>query len=200
MAKMTKAQATLEGKAAGETTFDGLVARGEFTVDAATEPTREEAVLRASVYTSLAGIRNDTFFDAFVGAFRARWCAAHGQLPSVQAARRVEWLRRTIDSNLRSAKDTLDKFAADFAENPLYAFEWGGAAVEAAARRDVALIMQRTLDGVDMKPEYAGYDNAIKYATEQALRGARSPHHSTSMLSNYANECKVAAWAEYAVR
>ena len=100
-----------------------------------------------------------------------------------------DFIIRSIESDLSSAKKVLEKFAADIAVQPLYAFSWGDKAVTAAAKvqvlGDVLAVLK---SGVDV-------EKVRKHATEQALQAAKWPARSTSVMSNLAEQEKGAVWA-----
>jgi hypothetical protein len=137
-----------------------------------------------------------TYVAAFVNAARLRYNGRRNELPDVKAEQRRQSIDWTIEGLLRCAKDDLATFSARFAENPLYAFEWASGAIEAAAKQHVALALKAIVE----RPgdEFGGHENAVKYAVREALRGAKWPSHSTSAVSNLANEAKTAAFADFA--
>lgn len=137
--------------------------------------------------------RSEVFRDAFVSAFMQEWHKAHEALPEVQAANRLRMFTWKLDSLTSGADKTLAQFAERLVRNPLDAFQWSDGAIEAAARKDVALYLKNVLE----HPE-GGLDAAIAKATEMALRGARYPSHSTSAISNLCEQAKTAAFADMA--
>ncbi len=161
---------------------------------------RAEAGLQASVWMSLTNMQNcSDFFDGFVGAFSDAVMRAHSELPDVKRAAAERSMRRRIQNALESAAHELAHFAERLSQNPLYAFEWSDDAFKAAAEQDVALTLQKFLDGgEDVAPAFVGYEPAIAYARRMALQGARSPKHSTSQPSNLCEQYKTAAFATYA--
>lgn len=133
------------------------------------------------------------FVDAFVRAANQRFLGRAHELPEVKARLRHQALVWALESMLRGAKDDVDKFAARFAEDPCYAFEWADAAMEAAAKQWVATRLQTVL-------EANGVDAVFEEARREALRGARYPSRSTSQPSNLMAQYKAAAYAEFAGR
>ena len=99
----------------------------------------------------------------------------------------VEGLRRSIAYADQAVTEWRTKL---FDNNPASAFEWAREAMEAAAKAEVlGKVLQLTLD--------LGPVKALRYATEEALRGARWPTRSTSGPANIMGEARTSAWAEF---
>ena len=98
----------------------------------------------------------------------------------------VECLDRTV----RFQDEKVATWRKKFDSDPAYAFECASQVAEAAAKAQVyRLIIALTLE--------AGPFKALDRATEEALRGARWPSHSTSPMANLMHEAQTAAWAEF---
>jgi hypothetical protein len=153
----------------------------------------EWAVTQAGFRSTETG-NAPSYIDAFLNAAILRYNGRRAELPEVKAEMRRKAVEWKLESLLSGADDDLQKWAVSFAENPQYAFEWADRAIQAAARKDVALRLKSIIEA----PEHGGHEAALKYAVDQALRGARWPSHSTSGVSNLAKEAVTAAYADFA--
>lgn len=203
MQKLNKLQSLELGNTDGQRDFETLALRGDLLTiitsgdDAAI---RQESGLRASASAASAGIsqKNVTYFDAYVRAFSQGVRTAHGKLPEVVAARRLQYLRWKLDGVLDGWDETLAKFKKGLDENALYALQWSDRIVKAAASRDVALRLQSVLEHATERGDNDPVRTVQLYALEQTVRGARSGAHSTSASSNLCEEATTAAYAEFA--
>lgn len=104
----------------------------------------------------------------------------------------TEKVLKSIDAVLSRAATILAEFSRRLLENPAYAFEYGDAAVRAAATREVFLRAKRVL--AEGKPEdVEGYPAFLR---QRLVREAQSTSRSTSDLSNQVERAKVAALAD----
>ena len=113
----------------------------------------------------------------------AAWDAASGTVVLIRA----------IDYCLELAGEKLAKFAEDFRENPAYAFDWGDAAVEAAARKKVYSHARRMLSRSD---EPVSPQDLLAAYRRDMLTAAQYPTRSTSPMSNALKQAELAAIAE----
>jgi hypothetical protein len=134
-----------------------------------------------------------TFVEEFTRAFGYAMRRAYQDLPDVKAAAQLRWFEHRLEMADKDADAVLEKFKTSLADDPCYAFEWAGSAIEAAAKKHVVARLRAVL-----RHEAGGLTAAREFALENALRGARSQSHSTSGVSNLANEAKTAAYAEFA--
>lgn len=141
---------------------------------------------------------NEAMLEMYRAKVRQLVLARRNEIPEVHVENRRGSIERQLEWILSSAEADLAKFAASFAENPFYAFEWAQSAIEAAARKDVATRLKMMIDGGKEKDSYDGWEAAVAFAYDQALRGARWPNHSTSAVSNVAKEALTAAYADFA--
>jgi len=111
--------------------------------------------------------------------------------PSIVAERQDRGFRFMVDRMVADAQEELAKFNKRYAENPLYAFEWGTDAVQAAANQDVALRVKAALDAGHTREE------VIKDARQQ-LGYALRLSGSTSPMSNLAEQAKAIAYGKIA--
>lgn len=162
------------------------------------ENARKIAQAQASNASAEAKIRSSVWHDAFVAAFMAVYTERRNALPEVKAANRVRRIGWLIEDLRSGAEEKLANFKRDLSVNPRFAFEGADGAIDAAARLDVAAHLQGIFDAAD-KPK-GGPEAAVAYATDQALRGARYGHHSTSACSNATAMAMTAAFAEFASR
>lgn len=192
MAFATKREAEVAGREAGRNQAEAIM--NETYMRAETALTvAAQAVDYANMNAANNRIRSAAYHDAFQLAFKAVYRERYEQLPEVKAERRARSVQHRLEYLNQCAETDLAKFRKRFAESPLYAFEWGDDAVRASARQDVA----KRLMGVFNHETHGGVDAVIKFALHQALRGAQSPQHSTSALTNLASEAVTAAYAEF---
>jgi len=195
---MTKNEAIEAGKEAGTKQAEAMVnaewLRAKVPAGASGIAVRDVAVAEAGPYASMASaerkVRSTPFFDAYAKAFAAIVVARWNELPEVKVEQRVRSFEWRVESALTSAQADLDKFSKNFSEDPAYAFEWADSAMKAAASRKVALHLQA------IAKEH-GLDEALNFAHQQALRGARYPSHSTSATTNEMAAYVTAAYAEF---
>ena len=95
---------------------------------------------------------------------------------------------QSIDWVIKSNQQKLDKFKTSFAADPAYAFEW--APVEEA-------VTVRVLTHLRKVAVYKGWKRAVEVAHDNALSGARWGSRSTSVMSNYVEQAKTAAYAKF---
>lgn len=102
-------------------------------------------------------------------------------------------LERRINSEIKSAKEKIEKFKAELSErSPAYAFSWADSAMRAAAALDVWFQLKNNIgEGSNIR--------LIRDIAEQnVLQAARYPQKSTSDCSNLIEQYKLSAWAEVA--
>ena len=99
----------------------------------------------------------------------------------------------SLDLTIKNAQYRLDKFQANFAKNPLYAFQWGDDAVCAAATMAVAKEVQAWLQLADRDVTVEQVEAEL---TKSIMRAARFPTSSTSALTNQADQATNAARAQ----
>lgn len=194
---MTKTEARTKGTEQGQGFANGLTQESlVLDQDAIREGIRQAA---NSAAVSQAGFRSvdselaKVYIAAFCQAAYTQAWARRDQVPEIVAARRIRSIAYSIEQLITGGEDELADFAKRLAENPLYAFESSDRAITAAARRDVGLRLKQVFDH-----ETGGPEAAVAYAIEQAVQGARWPSHSTSAMSNFCAECKVAAYGDFA--
>lgn len=108
-----------------------------------------------------------------------------------------EQVAKRFENKIELAQHTLDKFKATFSEDPSYAFEWSDSAFTAAAEVNVFGSVVRSLKHIPAPGEPEVTIETIRaHATEQALRRAHYPSHSTSVPSNHMYQSVTSAWAE----
>jgi hypothetical protein len=112
----------------------------------------------------------------------------------------VEMLTRLFEQGLEKEKEDLTKWAAKLDHNPLYAMEWGDAAVNTAARIDVyerALSIMRWVQTFDEKDvtNRMRIERLHKDATSAVLRITSIPR-STSVMSNLSETYVISEWAK----
>lgn len=140
---------------------------------------RERKIRGTSVHTDAC--------EAVMREWRTRYYAQ----PSVQAEMLREGMSRKMDRMYDGATETLEKWTARLKANPLDAFEWGDRAIRAAAELQAVAVLRQVFVA-------QGAPAAKQYAMDEAVRGARNPQHSTSVLSNEAKTMLVAVYAEFA--
>lgn len=102
-------------------------------------------------------------------------------------------LERRINSEIKSAQATIEKFKADMAKNgAAYAFSWGDGAMRAAAALSVWYQIQNNIG------EGSNLRLLRDIAEQNVLQAARYPQKSTSDCSNLIEQYGLSAWAEVA--
>ena len=102
-------------------------------------------------------------------------------------------LERRINSEIKSAKEKIEKFKAELSErSPAYAFSWADGVIRAAATLDVWTQVKLNID------EGASIRLLRDIAEQNVLHAARYPQKSTSDCSNLIEQYKLSAWAEVA--
>lgn len=114
------------------------------------------------------------------------------QAHTVTAEKQREGLLFLLRSQIESYRKRLTLFGEAIAKDAQSALEWSQDDFRDAARLSVALIVVKHLEA-DMP-----LADILSVATREAMRGALYPQHSTSAPSNYAIQCKTAAWAHHA--
>lgn len=99
-------------------------------------------------------------------------------------------ITKNLEMRIAEAQGTLDKFTADFAKNPAYAFQWSDAAFRAAARLEIT---KRVLVWLQ---EGADLPQVIQELNRQVRFNCRNPSHSTSTTHNLIEQCKLAELAD----
>ena len=95
-----------------------------------------------------------------------------------------QWLAEYSKSLHRAAKNSLDKFSKNLSENPRYAFEWSGAAFNAAAQESFAYTIQNWLKN-QRREQISDFKNLfLKSVRNQVMISAASPTRSTSPQAN----------------
>lgn len=107
---------------------------------------------------------------------------------------KVDQFFQEIQFDQRSLETILTKFTERLGKDAHHAFRWADDAVRAAAKlsviRDV-LSFQSRLDSNEWTSA-----QMIAYLREKVMNRAKWPAHSTSPISNLAEEYETAAWAE----
>ena len=94
------------------------------------------------------------------------------------------------EMRLSGTTEKIQKFKSELDTHPLYAFEWGMSALEAAAKKQVFLQVKTALEsGSTMEA-------ITNHARNKMLHMARHPKRSTSPLTNLAHEEELAAWTD----
>ena len=112
----------------------------------------------------------------------------------------VEKFTALFTDGIEKEKKDLAKWAAKLDTEPLYAMEWGDAAVNTAARIDVynkargIMRWKETYDGKEVTDEMR-VDRLRKDATANVLRITSIPR-STSAMSNLTETYVVSEWAK----
>ena len=112
----------------------------------------------------------------------------------------VEALTRLFEQGIEKEKEDLAKWAAKLDDSPLYAMEWGDAAVNTAARIDVytkargIMRWKETYDGKEVTDEMR-LERIRKDAMSAVLRITSIPR-STSAMSNLAETYVISEWAK----
>ncbi len=105
---------------------------------------------------------------------------------------------------IRMAKDALEGFAKNLAENPHYAFSWGERGIEASARNNVGQTINVRIEMTKKnQPDWSDdrvADNVLREIENEMIRKARWPEHSTSAVSNLTSMYRTAALAEFVAR
>lgn len=190
--------------------FDMIEAGTEFRFDGRADQT---PAVKLSTRTAAVGGYADQKFNVKPSTMVT--ITVPDPTPEELAQRKIERFVWKLWNEQRDAQDTIGKFAARLANDPAYAFEWGDAAAEAAARLRVVRTMANIAAGAtDADGQLStdadgpilpgvtveGIDKALAWAKEQAMRSARYPSRSTSVMSNVMHVNMGAAWAEYADR
>ena len=187
---MTKQEAAWLG------TREGATAGAKYVEDV--EHLRIDAQLVKATVNTLAydlpmrpvsRIPAEAFHVAFVNEFMAVWTRHYNTLPEVVEARRLDKLRRTIDSTSREADGKIERFTSNLRTNPAYAFEWSDTAFQAAATLDVNARVTNMLNS-DLT-----IDAVQKELIHEVVTGSRHPSHSTSQPSNLMQQYKLAVLA-----
>jgi threonine aldolase len=100
-------------------------------------------------------------------------------------------LQKRFQSQADSCQASLDKFAADFANDPAHALTWGTGAFEKAARLRVLKQIVAALDDGT-----ATLDNIRSTLTDRVMHRAKYPAQSTSPTSNLIEQYELAACAD----
>lgn len=172
-----------------------------------TQATQAQASVDAKRAARVAAAKRDAHAKKYPGGCRDSWRALSVECPDcckriasaiephpeVVAFKHVLTVLYTLDSDIKSARGTIERFKASLDKDPAYAFEWGTQAVEAAAQLWV-------YTGIAEIVRDRGLDVAFEIAKGNVLRGARWPQHSTAAMSNLTHEFKTAAWAEFVSR
>jgi hypothetical protein len=169
-----------------KTVFSNLEIGTKFTLADETVEHVKVAETRGS-YTDLNGKPATAHIKktAVVSVFRP------DPTPEELAAQQDRWVRRFFKSEIESTLEIIQKFKDNLEQNPAYAFEWCDLAAEAAAKMDTYVRLQSLY-------EDQGLDVTYNEAMKMALQNAKYPSRSTSVMTNYAKECKTAAFAEFA--
>jgi hypothetical protein len=191
---MTKNEAIDAGRKAGQVQAEAMM-NEVYLREKNDNEAANDSVAYANMHCADAKIRSSVYHDAYKAAFMQVYRNRHANLPEVKAENR----KRSIDYTLRNLIEDADRNIADWTErlakNPCDAFEWSDGAMQRAAEKEVALHLKAIVES-----EKGGIDQAVAYAVEQALRGARWPSHSTSTITNVMAEFKTAAFAEFAAK
>lgn len=102
----------------------------------------------------------------------------------------VEELRSAV----RMAERTLEKFAADFAGDPMHALKWSRDVFTAAA---VKAVFTRVLRGMETHVDYTP-EAVVTEARETVFRMASDSSRSTSPTSNLCDDSERLAWCKLA--
>lgn len=124
--------------------------------------------------------------------------------PSELEARRLarvnHRIEEMVDTGQRAQREMARVMAGPDANSDWYAVFSNSSGIEqqmkGAALLHVGLMAKRILEHPE--GEGGGFEALTKTATRNAMRYARFGHHSTSAVSNIAEEMQAAAWAEVA--
>lgn len=111
---------------------------------------------------------------------------------------KTEKLNRRVEEEKEVCTREFALFQKNFEQNPAYAFEWAERTIEAAARQVVAFRVGALLTNVTNLPEAEFIAAVSTEVTREALRGARHPERSTSVVSNLTKQAQTQIWAEWA--
>lgn len=98
-------------------------------------------------------------------------------------------LEQEIEFKLKFYSKKKEEFLKKFNEDSYSALEWGSQIAETSANERVWLIIQHSLKELDLHKVFARI-------SDEVLRGARYPQHSTSPMSNYMKQLEISAWAQ----
>jgi hypothetical protein len=104
-----------------------------------------------------------------------------------------------ISKAIEGCDKDLRDWAEEFLKDPFYKLSWGDAIVKTAAKRFLYLEIQSYLNNqtyADLSTAFPLWEEIQEHIKGQALRMAATPASSTSKISNFAEECKMAAYAE----
>jgi len=100
-------------------------------------------------------------------------------------------LIKRFQSQVVQCQDRLDKFTADFAQDPAYALSWGTDAFASAARLRVLRQVVAALEH-----DHSTLDNIRSTLTDRVMHKSKYPPHSTSPTSNLIEQYELAACAD----
>lgn len=86
---------------------------------------------------------------------------------------------------LNAARKRVDTWAQKFADDPVYALEWGAAAYEAAADLDVALRFHEALTATDDDGEYFPRDVVAKEMNRLAMQNVNEGLNASSTSASH---------------
>jgi predicted nucleic acid-binding Zn ribbon protein len=118
----------------------------------------------------------------------------------LREARRRESVGYDMGQWITGGEKAIADFKQSLDRDAAYAMEWSDSLFQATARKHVAEGALQLLKNVEADPMFAlaAMPKLERWATENALRGARNPQRSTSAASNAMAQAKTEAFAELA--
>jgi hypothetical protein len=105
----------------------------------------------------------------------------------------------TIVKSIEDCDKSIKSWAEEFVMDPFNKLSWGDSIVRIAARREIYLEIKRWLNNQYYSSTTAetrpAWDEIKQHMREQAIAMASSPASSTSPMSNFTENCKMAAYA-----
>jgi len=130
--------------------------------------------------------------------------------PTVEAPREkftaekaVDYMKRRAAGDGDSANRQLEIFSQEFLKDPAYALSWSQKVFDFAARKKVCEYVINFFEQMEKKDIYElptprkMLEILREGMTDEVLRKARWPEHSTSETSNLMSTMTNAAWADF---